>query len=244
MVLAEGCGAFRRQITMAESKLAAAIYWLGWLNLARTAGFLIVVAGLTTALVAEIVGRPFQRTVDTAREEEHLKYAGEVTRLDHETQLAKASVASLTARAREAELQLEKMRAPRLIDEDQRARLVKRLKTFAGVHFDLAIRPEPEPQAFAEQVAATLQAAGWIRQAKQNAGSLFIKIPGKPNAAIATGFFGLGAEIDTSRSAEWENILASLADGFTDEGFPMRGNVASDGTAPPDAIHLFIGSKP
>jgi hypothetical protein len=229
---------------MAESKLATAIYWLGWLNLAKTAGFLIVVAGLTTALVAEIVGRPFQRTVDTAREEERLNYAGEAARLEHEALLAKASMASLTARAREAELELEKMRAPRLIDEDQKARIVKRLKTFAGTHFDLAIRPEPEPQAFAEQVAATLQAAGWIRQAKQNAGSLVIRISGKPNAAIATGFFGLGAEIDTSRSSEWGSILASLSDGFSDEGFPMRSNIASDGTAPPDAIHLFIGSKP
>jgi hypothetical protein len=229
---------------MAESKLATAIYWLGWLNLAKTAGFLIVVAGLTTALIAEIVGRPFQRTVDTAREEERLNYAGEAARLEQEALLAKASMASLTARAREAELELEKMRAPRLIDEDQKARIVKRLKTFAGTHFDLAIRPEPEPQAFAEQVAATLQAAGWIRQAKQNAGSLVIRISGKPNAAIATGFFGLGAEIDTSRSSEWGSILASLSDGFSDEGFPMRSNIASDGSAPPDAIHLFIGSKP
>jgi hypothetical protein len=229
---------------MAESKLAAAIYWLGWLNLAKTAGLLIVVAGLMTALVAEIVGRPFQRTVDAARDEERLKHTGEVLRLEQEAQLAKASVASLTARTREAELQLEKIRAPRLIDEDQKTRLIKRLRAFSGIHFDLAIRPEPEPQAFAEQVASTLQAAGWIRQAKQNAGSLFIKIPGKPNAAIATGFLGLGAEIDTSRSAEWESVLASLADGFTDEGFTMRSNVATDGTAPPDAIHLFIGSKP
>lgn len=229
---------------MAEPKLAAAIYWLGWLNLAKTAGLLIVVAGLTTALVAEIVGRPFQRTIDAARDEERLKHQGEVLRLEQEAQLAKASVASLTARTREAELALEKIRAPRLIDEDQKTRLVKRLRAFSGIHFDLAIRPEPEPQAFAEQVASVLQAAGWIRQAKQNAGSLFIKIPGKPNAAIATGFLGLGAEIDTSRSADWEGTLASLVDAFTDEGFAMRSNVATDGTAPPDAIHLFIGSKP
>jgi len=243
MVFARG-GVFQQQSTMAETKLAAAIYWLGWLNLAKTAGFLVVVAGLTTALVAEIVGRPFQRTVDAAREDERQKSAVEVARLEQEAQLAKASLANLTARTREAELQLEKIRAPRLIDEDQRARIVKRLKPFSGIHFDLAIRPEPEPQAFAEQVAATLQAAGWIRQAKQNTGSLVIKIPGKPNAAIATGFLGLGAEIDASRSNEWGNILASLVDGFTDEGFPMRGNVASDGTAPPDGIHVFIGSKP
>jgi hypothetical protein len=229
---------------MADSKLAAAIYWLGWLNLAKTVGLLILVSGLTTALVAEIVSRPFQRTVDAAREEERLRHAGEVLRLEQEAQLAKASVANLTARTREAELALEKIRAPRLIGEEQKAELVKRLRPFAGIHFDLAIRPEPEPQAFAEQVASVLQAAGWIRQAKQNAGSLFIKIPGKPNAAIATGFLGLGAEIDTSRSADWGSTLTSLVDAFTDEGFVMRSNIATDGTAPPDAIHLFIGSKP
>src|ERR1700761_1117944 len=229
---------------MTEPKLATAMYWLGWLKLARTAGLLIVVAGLTTALVAEIVGRPFQRIVDTARDEERLRYAGEVSRLEQEAQLARASVASLTARTREAELALEKMRAPRLIDEEQKARLVKRFKMFNGIHFDLAIRPEPEPQAFAEQIAATLQAAGWIRQAKQNAGSQVIKIAGKPNAAIAANFVGLGAEIDTSRSADWGSIVASLGAGFSEEGFPIRSNVALDGTAPPDAIHLFIGSKP
>jgi hypothetical protein len=111
------------------------------------------------------------------------------------------------------------------------------------MRFDLAIRPEAEPQAFAEQVAATLQGAGWVRQAKQNAGSLVLRIPGKPNAAIAAGFLGLGAEIDTSRSNDWGSVLGALVDAFSDRGFPMRGNIAADGSAPPDAIHLFIGSK-
>jgi hypothetical protein len=134
----------------------------------------------------------------------------------------RAAVVSATARAREAELALEKIKAPRLIGKEQRERIIKRPKLYSGGRFDLAIRPDFEPQAFAEQLAATLQAAGWIRQAKQNAGSLVITIPGKPNAAIATGFAGLGAEIDTSRSSEWGDVLVSLVSAFSDEGFLTR----------------------
>jgi len=147
-------------------------------------------------------------------------------------------------RALDAELALEKIKAPRLIGEEQRQRIIKKLRSFSGMRFDFAVRPDPEPQSFTEQLAATLQASGWIRQAKQNAGSLVITIPGKPPAAIATGFSGLGAEIDNSRVSEWGEVLASLVGAFSAEGFPMRSNVASDGTAPPDAIHIFVGSKP
>jgi hypothetical protein len=231
------------ELAMAEQKLDAAIYWLSWINLAKTVGFVLVAIGLTSTLVAEMVGRPFQRVVDSAREDEQKRHASELARLEVEAQLARAAFASSTARAKEAELALERIKAPRVIDEEQRHQIVRRLKTFAGIHFDLAIRPEPEPQAFAEQIAAVLQAAGWIRVAKQNAGSLAITIPGKPNAAVAAAFVGLGAEIDGSRAAEWGSPMSALVNALTDQGFAFRSNVATDGTAPPDAIHLFIGSK-
>jgi hypothetical protein len=229
---------------MPEPRLDAALLWLSWINLAKTAGIILVAIGLVMGLVAELVSRPVQRTIDGARGDERQKLASEIARLELEAQLAKAAVANATSRTKEAELALEKLKAPRLVEEEQRQRIVKRLKAFTGMRFDLAIRPEPEPQALAEQIAATLQAAGWIRQAKQNAGSLVITIPGKPNAAIATGFIGLGAEIDRSRTSEWGSTLTALVDAFTDEGFVMRSNVATDGSAPPDGIHIFVGSKP
>jgi hypothetical protein len=229
---------------MAESEIETAVYWLWWINVAKTAGAFLVAAGVAAEFLGEFASRPLQRTLEIARKEEALKLSTEAARFELEGQLARAAVSSATARAREAELALERIKAPRLIAEEQRQRIIKKLTPYAAMRFDLAIRPEPEPQSFAEQLAATLQAAGWQRQAKQNAGSLVITIPGKPPAAIATGFMGLGAEIDASRASQWGDVLASLVGAFSDEGFSMRSNAASDGTAPPDAIHIFVGSKP
>jgi hypothetical protein len=229
---------------MAEPEIEAAVYWLWWINAAKTAGVFLVAVGVAAEFIGEFASRPFERTIETARKDQASKLQHETARLEAEAQLARAATANATARALDAELALEKIKAPRLIGEEQRQRIIKKLRPFSGMRFDFAVRPDPEPQSFTEQLAATLQASGWIRQAKQNAGSLVITIPGEPPAAIATGFSGLGAEIDNSRVSEWDDVLASLVGAFSDEGFPMRSNVASDGTAPPDAIHIFVGSKP
>jgi hypothetical protein len=229
---------------MAEQELAAAVHWLWWINVAKIAGVCLVIAGVATEFVSEFVSRPLERKIEAARSDEVLRLTNDTARLETESQLARAAVASATARAREAELALEKIRAPRLIEEEQKQRMIRKLRAFSGIHFDFAVRPEPEPQAFMEQIAALLQASGWIRQAKQNSGSLVVTIPGKPSAAIATGFMGLGAEIDKSRASEWTEVLGSLTDSFSAEGFPMRSNIAADGSAPPDGIHIFVGNKP
>ena len=210
----------------------------------RPPGLFLVAVGVAAEFIGEFASRPFERTIEMAREDQALKVTHETARLEAEAQLARAALANATARALDAELALEKIKAPRVIGEEQRQRIIEKLKPFSGMHFDFAVRPDPEPQAFVEQLAATLQASGWIRQAKQNASSLVITIPGKPPAAIATGFTGLGAEIDGSRVSEWSKALAALVDSFSAEGFPMRSNVATDGTAPPDAIHIFVGTKP
>jgi hypothetical protein len=229
---------------MAESEIETAVYWLWWINMAKTAGIFLVAVGFAAEFIGEFASRPFDRKLEMVRKDQALKLSNDTARLETESLLARAAVASATARARDAELALEKIKAPRLIGEDQRERIIKKLKPYSGIRFDLAIRPDLESQAFAEQLAATLQAAGWIRQAKQNAGSLVITIPGKPNAAIATGFNGLGAEIDKTRASEWNDVLTGLVGAFSDEGFLMRSNVAADGSAPPDSIHIFVGTKP
>jgi hypothetical protein len=229
---------------MVEPDLQAAIFWLWWMNAAKTAGAILVAIGVVVAFMGEFASRPFERTIRIAREDEALKWTNETARLEAEARLARAATANATARALEAEVALEKLKAPRTIAEEQRQRIIRAIKPFSGMHFDFAVRPDPEPESFMEQLAATLQAAGWIRQAKQNAGSPVVAIPGKPNAAITTDFIGLGAEIDSTRTPNWSEALAALVNSLSAEGFHMRSNVASDGTAPPDAIHIFVGPKP
>jgi len=229
---------------MAEPEIGATMAWLWWINAAKTAGIVLVVVGVVAVFVAEFVSRPLLRTIESTREERLARLSNDTARLELEAQLMRSAVANATARARDAELSLEKIKAPRLIAEEQRQRIIDQLKPFSRMRFDFAVHPDPESQAFTEQIAATLQAAGWIRQAKSNAGSLVITIPGKPPAAIATGFIGLGAEIDNSRVSEWSRALDALVGAFSAEGFAMRSNAATDGTAPPDAIHIFVGTKP
>ncbi len=150
----------------------------------------LVAIGVAAEFIGEFASRPLERTIERARKEQTLKLSNDTARLEVETQLARAAVANATARALDVELALEKIKAPRLIGEEQRQRIIEKLKPFSGMRFDFAVRPDPEPQAFTEQLAATLQASGWIRQAKQNAGSLVITIPGKPQAAMQPALRG------------------------------------------------------
>ena len=147
-------------------------------------------------------------------------------------------------RAAKSELTLEQFKSPRTLKPEQQDRIVAALKPFAGMRFDFTIQPGPEPEALMGQIAEILARAGWVWQPKQNAGAIAFLIAGKPQSGVNTSFVGLGAEIDSSKAREWRPALVALTEAFAAEALPMRANIAADGSALPDGIHIFVGGKP
>jgi hypothetical protein len=134
---------------------------------------------------------------------------------------------------------LETRLAPRVIFDDEQQRMVERLKPYAGTPFDFTVDASPEPLAFADRISDTLIKAGWKR-VPFPAGNIFSGT-GENKSRVMISSLQLGFEIDASKIPEWGNALAALGSSFAE--FKPRVNVANDGSAPDNAIHIFVGAK-
>lgn len=156
---------------------------------------------------------------------------------------AEAKAAMASQKAAEAELALETFKQPRRLTATEITSGVDALWPFAGTPFDLGVNPSPEPQALMGQIASMLESAGWVWVKPANMGSLFVDTPHKPGAKLMTGFVGLGVEIDQSKAAEWTMAEAALVIVLRALVPGMKANIAMDGSAAPNAIHIYVGTK-
>ncbi|MEJ0052293.1 MAG: hypothetical protein WDN02_13990 [Methylovirgula sp.] len=209
--------------------LSAASKISDWANLLFIGS--LVIGVVSTIMIVWMAGVK-ERHWDIARKQADLEIAGLQTEIAH-----------ANARALEAKLALEKYKAWRSLDHEAQTRISNLLKPFAGVSFDFSASPTAEPQALMMQIASALENAGWVWQTNKKAGGIALTTPGKPNSAINTGFVGLAAEIDVSKTDAWEPALVALIQAFAAEGLALRGNIANDGSATPDAIHIYVGVK-
>lgn len=165
--------------------------------------------------------------------------------------MAKANdrVAILTAQAEqlrkdtvEAQLELEKIKAPREISDGLRVEMISLLSEYAGTPFDLGVNPGAEPQALMMQIASILETANWKWERMPDIGSIAVQIPGKPSAKIMTNFIGLGLEFNHSKP-EWTSAANTLCVELRKAVPETKCVVAQDPGVPPNAIHILIGTK-
>jgi hypothetical protein len=79
-----------------------------------------------------------------------------------ESDTAKKGAAEANARALEAQLALEKFKAPRVLADEEVQAIAEKLKPFSGQEFQIVTYWEmQEPLAFANQIYAALDLAGW-----------------------------------------------------------------------------------
>jgi hypothetical protein len=145
-------------------------------------------------------------------------------------------------RAVEAQLALEKFKAPRKLEEVQVTRVIAAAARFPGIPFDVSVNLESEPQNFAAQIGAVLESAGWIWKNRNSMPGLSIKV-GSHEAGLLNNGPSIGLEIDASRTADWSAALLAVGNALQAEGFQPAMNRATDNSASPDAVHLYVGSK-
>lgn len=205
-----------------------------------------LVVSTISAYVLYRVADVAQKNLETAGRESSERIAvlstqGEEQR--KETALANERAAAATQKAEEARLELEKLKMPRLLSAEQQARIVGKLKSF-GVPYSMALQPDPEPIALANQIEATLNASGWKRQKWEDKGLMRFSKPNDPTD-IPMGLVyivGVRIEIALSKKAEWEAAAVALRDALTAEGIDVT--ASADVGAEADAIHIAIGKKP
>jgi hypothetical protein len=72
------------------------------------------------------------------------------------------AISDANARAIEAQLALEKFKAPRTLSPEQQRRIASKLLAFEGTTFELiTYRAEPEPASLAESIGAAVKNAKW-----------------------------------------------------------------------------------
>jgi len=113
---------------MGSAEIASATYWLHWLTVLKYVGGALVVIGVAAELLGDWFSDPLQKKVDDAR-------TAEIARLATEAETARAAIADANARALEAKVALEKLKAPRSLTDEQVTRIREKMLPFAGQAF-------------------------------------------------------------------------------------------------------------
>lgn len=179
----------------------------------------------------------------TTLESETAAAKKETARLTAEAALTEQKIAEANARAAEAKLELEKLKAPRVIAPNLVGEMEESLKPFSGTPFDLGVNPGAEPQALVTQIASILKSAGWKWVTNPNATTIDMTFEDGPPGAVMTGFRGLGVEIAFSKAEDWQPAFLALCAELR-KAFPESVCHASTNKAVHDnAIHVYVGSK-
>jgi hypothetical protein len=203
----------------------------------------VLVASLIFGVVATFLIVKAGNVKEAHWDNDRRQSAERIAALSAQSDELRKETAEANARALEAQLELERFKAPRNLNPEQQQRIIDKLAQFAGTPFDLEVNPSPEPIEFLSQLAAILTSAGWKWLSRQDTGGTGVSsgLPGAPVAAISAAFVGLGIAIDISQEATWLAAVMALANALAAEGIKVQ--VQTKATMPTNAIHIVVGTK-
>ena len=149
---------------------------------------------------------------------------------------------SARERAREAELELAKLKTPRTLTPEGERRVASAVQKFAGQEFEGQVAPGSEDaRPLWEELDKALRAANWVRVAPSGlaVGDPPAGIPLSPNS-------GVTVFVAASRANELAPTAHALAGALASEGI-IAGVTASAGPRleqRPNVIVIEIGRKP
>ena len=160
-----------------------------------------------------------------------------------ELDIAKKGAAEANARALEAQLALQRFKAPRTLTIEQQAAISNKLCEFTGTRFDAAvIRSDPETYRLLDMIEAPLTAAGWT-QVNWGNNDAVLKRSGKPDVGEWAATNVIIAVPHDLIPQLWM-AAASLAAALTEANIPAQAQDAKGMTVKNnDVLHLLIGRK-
>jgi hypothetical protein len=159
---------------------------------------------------------------------------------------ANARAAEANQKAREAELALEKFKAPRLLTKEQRGRIVDKLKQFSGTEYDITVSDgDPEILNFVFAVELALSTAGWTELNWQGSGEVLIR-EGQPHIRLGASVTNVLIGVHVSQPLKLWEYAQALSDALMAEEVEAtvgRHIPHVTSSANINAIHIFIGRK-
>jgi hypothetical protein len=153
-------------------------------------------------------------------------------------------VADAKVRAANAELALEKFKAPRTLSIALQSKITEQMKAFAGTVVTFGVFQDPEALSLLDQVSETLTSAGWVEQEWKSGGDIVLTRGGGHPIAGYTFVSGLYIQADNTHAADFGPVVQKLAGLLSSEGIPVHAEVGH--MAPNtnnDAIKILIGQK-
>jgi hypothetical protein len=143
----------------------------------------------------------------------------------------------------ESRLELEKFKAPRTLSSEQQARVVEKVRRFAGAQFDGAWTGlDPEIDLLFTAIEQTLVAAGWKGVPYTGTSQIYGR-KGYIDVGQANAF-GVLVNVNTAQNPELVSAAMELVVSLTEEGIGV-GLQTGGGfvSANPNTIHILVGPK-
>jgi hypothetical protein len=212
-----------------SSSLADRVFALS--NLILVVGAALVLIGTIGAVVLSGVREQFSNERISANEKSTVEAIAE-------TEIAKKGAAEANARAAEANLELARMKAPRILTAEQQQRLITKINSWAGQSASFNVVGEQEAVTLMQLIRGNLASAGWTLAPSQMGD---IEIDG---AGVA---YGTGVEIQVAPSVARGTKAAGAANALA-QALLVEG-IAAAATVNPqlkntDAINVLVGKKP
>jgi transposase len=164
---------------------------------------------------------------------------------------AALKVAEANARALEAQLALEKYRAPRHLTQEQWHRIVSQIAPFGPQQFDMAVNnADPEAQRVGNSIFHHLRTmAGWrcIHWSQPGEAVVRWQPPSAdfPDWGINTMTIGVEIQVIPKERDIFGPVAKTLADGLTAEGVETKAQLGlGSHSHNASTIHILVGSKP
>jgi len=152
-------------------------------------------------------------------------------------------------RATKLELELAKIKQPRLLSEERLKPLAEKLRPFAPTPFDLAFIPgDPEAAIFGTHIAAMLEMAGWKWVPWAPEGAPFQNVftitgTDKPNIG-QVGFFDVGIFLRPDDPDTLAPPVQALIEVLKGEGFAVAFETSTNPNINNKAtVHITVGKK-
>lgn len=221
----------------------AAIYWLSWIKLGKIVAFALVALGVAAEFIGEFLEKPLEKKIEDARELTLTELRKETVRLSAEAESARADIAAANARALEAQLALEKFRAPRELNQEQIDRVANKARQFQDVQFDLSTNStDPELLALMEAIERAVKKAGWTGVDWTGFGWTR---PGAPNigTSVSVSNVVVGVRFEDLSTVLWK-AAGVLAEALRAEGIEAIASPVpiAAGTNTP-VVHIMVGPK-
>jgi hypothetical protein len=172
--------------------------------------------------------------------------SGRLDALREADNLALAKIANdARDKAAKSELALERFKAPRSLNWDQRKQISDAVKSFGAQEYVTSITMGPDTIKIRDDIEVALDAAGWVR--RPPLGQVTLGDP--PNASSIAMVVGDGVRIQISpdqvapESSQFRAATA-LADALQSAGIAAKATKSQELTNQPNLIQIMIGYKP